>query len=118
MSTLPVRKFLPIAALVLSTCASLAADGRKKLVMLIAEHEYETATTLPEFAAKHLAKDFNVVTITGSLAPGENAFDDLSAIAEADVLLVSVRRRTPPKAKLDEIRLHLAAGQPDVGCST
>jgi type 1 glutamine amidotransferase len=118
MSKLPVRIFVLVAALVLSACASFAADGRKKLVMLIAEHEYETATTLPEFAAKHLAKDFNVVTVTGSLAPGENAFDDLSAIADADVLLISVRRRTPPKAQLDAIRRHIAAGKPVVGIRT
>ena len=107
-----------LAVALFSACATTAADTRKKLVMLIAEHEYETATTLPEFAAKHLAKDFRVVTVTGSLAPGQTAFDGVSEIADADVLLVSVRRRTPPKAQLDAIRRHITAGKSVVGIRT
>src|ERR1044071_5327277 len=90
------RRFL--AALVLSllaACAMSAADARKKLVMLIAEPEYDTAKTLPEFAAAQLAKDFRVVTVMGSTAAGENSFDHIEEIADADVLLISVRRRTP-----------------------
>ena len=118
MRKTPARIFLFLAATVLSACAAFAADSRKKLVMLIAEHEYETATSLPEFATKHLAKDFRVVTVTGSLAPGENAFDGIKEIADADVLLVSVRRRTPPRAQLDAIRKHVAAGKPVVGIRT
>lgn len=106
-----------LAALLAAGAAS-AADGRKKLVMLIAEHEYETATSLPEFAARYLAKDFRVVTITGSLAPGETSFDSVKEIADADVLLVSVRRRTPPTAQLDAIRRHVKAGKPVVGIRT
>ena len=62
-----------------------AADARKKLVMIIAEHEYETAKTLPVFAAAELAKDFRVVTVTGSVAPGQNALDPIGEVADADV---------------------------------
>lgn len=113
-----LRLLLTLLGLALATTAALAADARKKLVMLIAEHEYETAQTLPEFAARHLAKEFRVVTVTGSLAPGEVAFDRINEIADADVLLVSVRRRTPPKAQLDVIRRHIAAGKPVVGIRT
>jgi type 1 glutamine amidotransferase len=110
--------FIVLATALLSAGAASAADSRKKLVMLIAEHEYETATSLPEFAAKHLAKDFRVVTVTGSLAPGETAFDGVKEIADADVLLVSVRRRTPPTAQLEAIRRHVSAGKPVVGIRT
>lgn len=117
MKNLPLKITFWFAATVLAASA-FAADTRKKLVMLIAEHEYETATTLPEFAARHLAKDFRVVTVTGSLAPGETAFDKVNEIADADVLLVSVRRRTPPKAQLEAIRRHVAAGKPVVGIRT
>lgn len=113
-----LRFLLTVLGLAVATTAALAADARKKLVMLIAEHEYETAQTLPEFAAKHLAREFRVVTVTGSLAPGEVAFDKVNEIADADVLLVSVRRRTPPKAQLDVIRRHIAAGKPVVGIRT
>lgn len=95
-----------------------AADARKKLVMLIAEPEYDTARTLPEFAAAELARDFRVVTVSGSTAAGENSFSKLEELADADVLLVSVRRRPPPKAQLDAIRRHIAAGKPVVGIRT
>jgi type 1 glutamine amidotransferase len=118
MKSFRSRTFLLLCVAVVSACTTIAADTRKKLVMLIAEHEYETATTLPEFAAKHLARDFRVVTVTGSLAPGQNAFDNLKEIADADVLLVSVRRRTPPKDQLDAIRRHITSGKPVVGIRT
>src|SRR5215207_2086697 len=117
MPTVPLRLALMLAAAVLSVCSSSAADTRKKLVMLIAEPEYDTGKTLPEFAAKHLAQ-FRVVTVTGSAAAGETAFDGINEIADADVLLVSVRRRTPPKAQLDAIRRHIQAGKPVVGIRT
>jgi type 1 glutamine amidotransferase len=118
MKMLHPRFLLLVAAALLTAAGASAAEGRKKLVMLIAEHEYETATSLPEFAARHLAKDFRVVTITGSLAPGENSFESVKEIADADILLVSVRRRTPPKAQLDAIRRHVTAGKPVVGIRT
>lgn len=109
---------LLLTSLPLHAARGEGRDARKKLVMLIAEHEYETATTLPKFAAEHLQKDFKVVTVTGSLAPGETAFDGIEALADADVLLVSVRRRTPPKAQLDLIRRHVSSGKPVIGIRT
>jgi type 1 glutamine amidotransferase len=118
MKYLRSRFWIMIAAALFAAGTASAADGRKKLVMLIAEHEYETATSLPAFATRHLAKDFRVVTVTGSLAPGENSFDGVKEIADADVLLVSVRRRTPPTAQLEVIRRHIAAGKPVVGIRT
>lgn len=112
------RLLLATLGLILAASAAFAADARKKLVLLIAEHEYETAQTLPEFAARHLAGAFRVAVVTGSLAPGEVAFDRIDEVADADVLLVSVRRRTPPKAQLELIRRHVAAGKPVVGIRT
>jgi type 1 glutamine amidotransferase len=109
---------LLVMLVALATSVSFGADTRKKLVMLIAEAEYDTAKTLPEFAAKHLAKDFRVTVVSGSTAPGENAFDKINEVADADVLLVSVRRRTPPKAQLEAIRRHVQAGKPVVGIRT
>ncbi len=74
-------------------------SARPKLVMLIAENEYETATTLPAFAAEHLATDFRVVAVQGSSAAGAITFESMAAVRDADVLLVSVRRRPlPPRA--------------------
>jgi type 1 glutamine amidotransferase len=95
-----------------------AAEHRPKLVLLIAEPEYDTATTLPAFAAQFLAKDFRVVTVSGATTEGATAFDHSDEIADADVLLVSVRRRSPPQAQFDLIRRHIMAGKAVVGIRT
>ena len=110
--------FLFLVSLLLGSATAFYADPRPKLVMLIAEHEYETIKSLPEFATQQLAKDFRVTIVSGSLAEGRNDFDGIESVADADVLLVSVRRRTPPKAQLEVIRRHVAAGKPVVGIRT
>lgn len=101
--------------------ASFAAQpepARKKLVLLIAEDEYETATTLPAFAAEYLAQDFQVVTVQGTVAAGQQTFASLAEVEQADVVLISVRRRPLPEAQLDVIRRYVAAGKPVVGIRT
>ena len=91
---------------------------RPKLVMLIAENEYETATTLPAFAAEHLAKDYRVVAVQGSSAAGPVTFESVAEVADADVLLVSVRRRPLPPEQLEIIRRYVASGRPVIGIRT
>lgn len=93
-------------------------DPKKTIVMLIAEPQYQTIKTLPAFADKFLRPEFNVEVISGSTADGEVAFDNIDAIKRADVLLVSVRRRTPPQAQMDAIRAYVTAGKPVVGIRT
>jgi type 1 glutamine amidotransferase len=102
----------------LSLISLHAADTRKKLVMLIAEPEYDTAKSLPEFAAKFLEKDFRVVIVSGNPGANETSFDHIEEVATADVLLVSVRRRPPPTAQLEVIRKYVASGKPVVGIRT
>jgi type 1 glutamine amidotransferase len=116
MKTLP-RLLTALLGLALALSAS-AADTRKKLVMLIAEPEYDTAKTLPAFAAEFLEKDFRVVYATGSTEKDQNDFARLDEIKDADVILISVRRRTPPQAQMDLIRAYIAAGKPVVGIRT
>jgi len=58
------------------------------------------------------------VTVPGS-HEGVHAFEkQIEEVADADVLLVSVRRHTPPAAQLEIIRRHVAAGKPVVGIRT
>lgn len=108
----------PVLFVGLFTTPSFAADTRKKLVMVISEPEYDTAKSLPEFAAAHLAKDFRIVTISGPTGGDDNALAPINEIADADVVLISVRRRTPPQAQLDAIRKYIASGKPVVGIRT
>lgn len=109
-----------VLTLFVSSPPALAANSpsRPKLVMLISEPEYLTATSLPPFAKEFLEKQFRVVTVSGSTKPDINTFDRMEEIADADVLLVSVRRRTPDTAHLDLVRRHIAAGKAVVGIRT
>ena len=97
--------------------AMAAPAEPRHLVMVIAEDEYRTCETLPAFAAAELGEDFRVTTCTA--APGD-PYDipGLETFADADVLLVSVRRRPLPARQLDRIRAHVAAGRPVVGIRT
>lgn len=92
-------------------------DTRPHLVMLIAEDEYRTNETLPVFAATHLGRDFRVTTVYGSETE-RNDVPGADAIAEADVLLVSVRRRVLPAEQMNFVRAHVAAGKPVIGIRT
>jgi type 1 glutamine amidotransferase len=117
MKLLPHLRFTALAILLAGVC--FAADSRKKLVMLISESEYETAKTLPAFAEKFLQKDFRVVVVSGPTVDTEpHVFGRIEEIADADVLLVSTRRRALPKAQLDAVRRYIAAGKPVVGIRT
>jgi type 1 glutamine amidotransferase len=93
------------------------ADGKSPhIVMLIAESEYGTEATLEAFAKAHL-KDFRVTTVLAD--PGDpNALPGIESIAEADLVIISVRRRALPKEQLDRVRAYVAAGKPMIGIRT
>ena len=96
---------------------TFAGDKRPHLVVLSAEDEYRTEVTLPIFAAKHLGKDFKVSFVFES---AKNKYDlpGVEVVDDADVLLVSVRRRPIPADQLAVIRKFVAAGKPVVGIRT
>jgi nicotinamidase-related amidase len=80
-----------------------AGDRRQHLAILMAEDEYDTATTLPDFAAKSLQSSLRISMIFGD---------------EADALLVSVRRRPLAPKDLAHIRRFVLAGKPIIGIRT
>ncbi len=86
---------------------------------MIGEDEYKTWETLPEFAKSELESRGYRVTIIQADAADKNNFPGLiQALRDADLLFVSVRRRTPYKEQLDAIRAWLNAGKPLVGIRT
>ena len=105
--------FLPLAA-------SLAAEPKPAphIFFLIGETEYGTPTTLPAFAKAELEP--RGVRSTFSVLPesGTEEFPNFDAIKDADLLFFSVRRHAPPKAQMDAIRAHVAAGKSVVGIRT
>jgi type 1 glutamine amidotransferase/nicotinamidase-related amidase len=95
----------------------LKHDTRPHIAIVVAEDEYETDRTLPQFAAQHLGRDFRVSFVYGSeeerhLIPG------LTVLKDADVILISVRRRLLPTSAMKLVREFVAAGKPVVGIRT
>src|SRR4029450_8244017 len=87
------------------------ARDRRKVVMLIGDDEYKTEVTLPAFVKSDLAPLGFDVTIIHADSQDKNNFPGMAeAVKNADLVLVSVRRRLPPKADLDALRQHVAAG--------
>src|SRR3954467_11600436 len=77
--------------------AKAAPEPRKKIVMLISGQSYETERTLPAFATQFLEDKFKVAVVSGAMTNPSQRFDHIEEISDADVLLVSVWRRSPPK---------------------
>jgi type 1 glutamine amidotransferase/nicotinamidase-related amidase len=95
------------------------ADKRPHVVFIIGENEYYTWETVPEFARHELVtRNLRCSFVTASATVGDNLFPAYKTISEADLLFISVRRRTPPKEMLALIRNHLNAGKPLAGIRT
>jgi type 1 glutamine amidotransferase/nicotinamidase-related amidase len=92
-------------------------DKRPHLVTVIAEDEYETERTLPEFAAQHLGKEFRVSFVYEDKSD-RNQIPGLKVLNDADLALLSVRRRTLTPEQLKIVRDFVAAGKPVIGIRT
>ncbi|MGE3316876.1 MAG: hypothetical protein AB7O26_17305, partial [Planctomycetaceae bacterium] len=107
---------LHVSAKAESPAAKIAELAQPHIVMLIAEPEYKTNISLPAYAKSDLG-EFRV-----SIIQGEKEKNDLpgieKVISDADVILVSVRRRMLPTVQMQLIRKHVAAGKPVVGIRT
>ena len=99
---------------------SVLAEG-PSIAFILAEREYQTAKTVPAFFEAELKPlGFTASYVT---APGEGmGRDDLKgvekALAKADLLFVSVRRRAPKASQMKAIRAWVQAGKPVVGIRT
>ena len=92
-------------------------DRRKHLVIVMAEDEYDTRHSLPAFADRYLRKNYRVSLVFGSDSE-RHMIPGLTWIDDADVVLVSVRRRALPKDQMDWFRRHVAQGKGIVGIRT
>lgn len=111
--------FRTLLAVVTFLGCQLQAAEPPHIVIMIGEDEYHTWETLPEFAANELkAAPYRVILIQADAAD-KNQFPGLvEAMRDADLLFISVRRRTPPTEVINAVRAHLAAGKPLVGIRT
>ena len=92
-------------------------DRRPHVAIVMSEDEYETEQTLPLFAEKHLGKAFRVSYVFGS-DTDRNDIPGLDALAQADVALISVRRRVLKPEQLAIVRRFVEQGKPVVGIRT
>jgi type 1 glutamine amidotransferase len=114
-----IKPLIFAAALLSALQPKAPAPPSAHIVFMIGEDEYHTWETLPEFAEHDLKKAGYRVTIVQADASDKNSFPGLvEALRTADLLFVSVRRRTPPTEQRDAVRAHLAAGKPLVGIRT
>ena len=93
-------------------------DDRAHVVFMVGEREYDTKTTVPAFAKDVLEPYGFDCTFVHVNDRDPNDFPGLQAVNDADLLFVSVRRRTPSKEQLAIVRKHVAAGKPVVGIRT
>jgi type 1 glutamine amidotransferase/nicotinamidase-related amidase len=92
-------------------------DKRPHLVIIMAEDEYDTATTLPPWALRDLGKDFKISCVFSDDA-SPNDIPGMEILDDADIALISVRRRFPTPEQLAPLRRFVAAGKPIVGIRT
>jgi nicotinamidase-related amidase/type 1 glutamine amidotransferase len=92
-------------------------DKRPHLAILAAEDEYKTEVTLPDFALKHLGKDYRVSFVFAD-AKDKHTLPGLDVLDSADAVLVSVRRKPLVKEQLDRIRKFVASGKPVIAIRT
>lgn len=119
--TTSFRALLAVASIFFFTLVTSAAESSKPahIVIMIGEDEYKTWETVPAFAKSDLEpRGYRVIIIQADAADNNNFPGLVQALRDADLLFVSVRRRTPYKEQLDAIRAWLNAGKPLVGIRT
>jgi nicotinamidase-related amidase/type 1 glutamine amidotransferase len=94
-----------------------ADDKRRHVALVISEPEYRTEVTLPKFAESNLRRDHRLTMVFGSATEPDD-LPGIEQIADADVLVLSVRRRTPPRKQLQVVRDFVSSGKPVVGIRT
>jgi type 1 glutamine amidotransferase len=118
--TSSIRRLVLFALLVFggNGPATRAAEPAR-IVFMIGEEGYHTEETLPAFAESDLKPLGYQITVINADAQDKNSFPGIvAALRDADLLFLSVRRRTPPRDQLDAVRAFLAAGKPLIGIRT
>jgi nicotinamidase-related amidase/type 1 glutamine amidotransferase len=95
-----------------------AGETRPRVVFLIGEDEYKTETTLPAFAVKELEPLGVRCTMVIADPKTPHDFKGIEALEDADLLVLSVRRRAPAAGQMAIIRKYFASGKPLVGIRT
>src|SRR5262249_49327663 len=93
-------------------------DHRPRAVFLIGEDEYKTESTLPAFAVKELEPLGMRCTMAIADPKSPHDFPGAAALDDADLLVLSVRRRAPRSSEMALIRHYIESGKPVVAIRT
>ncbi len=88
------------------------------ILFMIGEEGYKTAESLPAFAKAHLQPLGFRTEFVFADKDDPNSFTGLKALKEADLLFLSVRRKTLPAAQMKLLRDYLDSGKPLVAIRT
>jgi type 1 glutamine amidotransferase len=97
---------------------TFAEASQPHVVFMIGEREYKTNESLPKFAKEQLRPRGIRSTIIHADADDKNNFPGLLALKTADLLFVSVRRRSLPEDQLALVREYAESGRPIIGIRT
>ncbi len=91
----------------------------KRVLFLVGEREYGTSESLPAFAeavlsAKGVTSDFAFARSDNRDSVECHEFDGLDSLDEADILVISARRRYPRSADMLRIRNWIESGKPTI----
>lgn len=95
-----------------------AESDAPQILFMIGEQEYRTEESLPEFAKSELEPHGFRTTFVRADTNDSNHFPGLEALKDADLLFLSVRRRTLTAEQMHLIRAHLDAGKGLIGIRT
>jgi hypothetical protein len=114
------RWLLATAWMILAGGALPAVEAAPTATVLfvLADQEYDTATSLRDFAAKELIPR-GMKALYAEEDPADKAdLRGLEALAKADLLVVSARRHSVSTAHLAQLKAYVAAGKPVLGIRT
>ena len=93
-------------------------DDRPRAVFVIGDDEYKTEKTLPAFANAELEPLGVRCTFVIADPKTPHDFKGIEALNDADLMIVSARRRAPTKEQMATIRKFVDSGKPVVGIRT
>jgi type 1 glutamine amidotransferase len=92
-------------------------DKRPHVAIVMAEDEYDADKTLPDFALKHLGKDYRVSTVFVD-AKDPTHLPGISVLDQADAMILYARRKPLKTDDLDAVKRFVSSGKPIVALRT
>jgi nicotinamidase-related amidase/type 1 glutamine amidotransferase len=101
------------------TSFKFKGDVRPKVVVAIAEPLYDTKTTLPPLVKQIVEDQLGDETVIVQGAKDKHDLPGFAeAVAGADLLILSIRRRALPEKEMTALRKYLEAGKPLIALRT